>query len=267
MKHEIEKPRSKMKQVTKRLVGTLTALTLLASLGVAAAGCEGKTVNITVPPIASPATGTPTPTETLEQAVNKELARREAEKAKFDKAVEEAAAKKPPKTIIKEVPVYVPVTPRPSEIFPAPGYEIYTPRPESAAAYGDFYSVRFNQSTGRYDLIDVRTKKSVNIAAHMVQPISNLLTGVGNTMQVPYSLNPGQAAIEQGYFVNGEGPGLFQIRMNRSTGNNYPAWFNPTITDGAVTIVPIANAAAHEADALNRAVDNNWARTNVRGER
>jgi len=158
----------------------------------------------------------------------------------------------------------VPVTPRPSEVSPAPGYyDIYTPRLESVI-YGDFYSVKLNLFTGRYDLIDTRTNQRVNIAEHMVQPIANLLTGVGNIMQVPYFLSPGEAAVEQGNSIDGEYNGVFQIRVNRS---NYTMWFNPLIRDGAVTKVPIANVAAHEADALNRAVDNNWARNNVRGER
>lgn len=210
---------------------------------------------------------TPIPTE---KPLTREDLQRIADEA-AEKAVRRAPTPMPqqptmaPNPYLPQSPYYQ--IPRPFEVSPGPGFEVYVPKVFESTIYGDFFAVRFNSSTGFYDLIDTRINQRVDPARFMVPPISNLLTGVGNTLPISYFLNPGQAAVEQGYFVNGEGPGTFQMRFNRSVGNTNPVSYSPTLSDGSVTIVPIANVTAHYVDALNRAIVNNWARSNVRGER
>lgn len=260
------------KKIGEKKKEILISAATIAIVGTAAGCGDAKvyTDHIDVYGAQTPSAATGPATETAQQAFERGVAAQRAQELHDKQIADQAvaayqAAHPAPTTVTKEVPVYIPSQPRQeAPLYPAQGFEIYTPRPESAI-YGDFYSIKFN---GRYyDLVDIRTNQVVSIPEHMVQPIANILTGVGNTTQIPYTIYPGQAAVEQGNTVNGEGNGVFQMRVNRAIGNNYPEWFSPVITDGSVTIVPIANAAAHEADALNRAINMNWAHTNVRGER
>lgn len=144
---------------------------------------------------------------------------------------------------------------------PADSTIVYSPSPESEA-YGDFFSVRFNPNTNHYDLVDVRTKRTVDTESFKVQPISYKETGKGKTSSISYYLNPGEAALVQGFTVNGLSNGFYGLRIN---GSNNRQLFTDETTDGSVKIIPIKNAAANYTDALNTAVDNSWAHGNLAG--
>jgi len=173
MKNNIEggKSRNPAKEVAKKLIGPLTALTLLTTLSVAAAGCEGKTVNnyINIPPIAgtprpSEAAGTPLPTATSRPSITNNFnitrveptptvvptattmpeAKRDQHKQKATPTAVPTATPRPAdpviinnyypeKTVTVIAPTAVPTaTPRPSE--PQPPMVIYVVPPVAPTA-------------------------------------------------------------------------------------------------------------------------------------
>lgn len=139
-------------------------------------------------------------------------------------------------------------------------FDVYTPS-DTAREHGDFSKVRYNHETKHYDLIDMRTNEKIDISKYLGKTAA-LTTGVGQTTRLPFTLEPGQAAVITAWQIEGvNGTGIYRVVENNSDKAKFYDFGR--MSDAEVEIVPVVNASAHLAKDLNEAVEKGWDHSSI----
>ena len=217
------------------LLGVAGVIGLLGLLG----QCETEERPGLAAPTTSAATGTPRPPEAT--AVVPIV----AQTATFAPTATEKP--KPTATATSRPPTEIPtptVTPA-KEVLPTP-----------------VFGVKYDETTGRCDVVDKNTGKAIDISN--TPPVANRqlpqLTGVGVTKDITTILQPGQTAIIQGSTVDDESDGVFKVVTAKT---NETLVFTSRIGDGAVNVVDQKDGPLAFCIAVRSSVDQKFAHSKV----
>jgi len=185
-------------------------------------------------------------------------------------ALEATATKSPTPTktpvLLTPTPTRTPTKTPTSEPTPtAPGpTPTATPKPtvvEQQTISAPNYGVSYDSNKQRCQVIDRNTRQVVDPAVvESIRRIKDVQTGVGNTENIEVTLRPGQAAIIEGYRVDGKIDGVFKVVI--ASGDSHVT-FTSRIADGRIQVVNAQDAPFVFCQALRAAVANNWAHSHV----
>lgn len=133
------------------------------------------------------------------------------------------------------------------------------PTPKTEVIKSPNLEVRYDSKTGKCDVVNTNTGSVVDISnVSVANLVPSQETGVGVTKDIPFEIHPGQAAVIQGYIVDGQ-RGLFGVAF----ANDKIRVITVRISDGRVDIIDAKDAAYGLCNAFNTAVNKNWAHDNL----